>query len=175
MRSVIKWLVLWFRPDRRSLSELAEFLRKRKKAASRWDHSHLTRRLATRADANEYRELSADKRHVLLQAARFSVRYYSVSTLPVLALFMALFVPVILKQADVSGILVDVQVLLVVFLSSILVLVGINDLYGASKMAAHAQTWVSMFEDVEKELTSAQSRTKWWKSKTVKSKPSAEK
>lgn len=167
MHTVIKWLVLWLRPDRRSLSELADFLRKRKKAASWWDHSHLTRRLATRKDANEYKGLPAEQRHVLLQAARFSARYYSVATLPVLALAMALIVPTMLKQADSLGIPVDAQVSLVAFIAILLIIVGITDLYGASKSAAHAQTWVSVFEDVEKELMAPQPRPKWWKPKAV--------
>jgi hypothetical protein len=57
MRSFIQWVVLRIHPDRRSLNEFAEFLRKRKRAASWWDHSHLTRRLATQHDAAEYKAL----------------------------------------------------------------------------------------------------------------------
>ncbi|MHA7177917.1 hypothetical protein ACX80D_14830 [Arthrobacter sp. Sr24] len=77
-------------PDRRTLSELADLLSKRKRAASWWDHSHITRRLARLEDAEEYSRLPAEKRYVLLQAARFSAHFYSVATLPVLALAMAL-------------------------------------------------------------------------------------
>lgn len=64
MITIIKWVTLWFYPDRCSLGELADRLSRRKKAASWWDHTHLTRRLATHKDAEEYKKLPPDKRHV---------------------------------------------------------------------------------------------------------------
>lgn len=103
MRAVISRLVMMIHPDRRSLSELAELLTRRKRAASWWDHSHLTRRFARQEDAEEYSRLPVEKRYVLLQAARFSAHYYSVATLPVLALAMALLLPTSLKVADSGG------------------------------------------------------------------------
>ncbi|WP_170835546.1 hypothetical protein [Arthrobacter alpinus] len=139
-------------PDRRTLSELADLLSKRKRAASWWDHSHITRRLASFEDAEEYRRLPAGKRYVLLQAARFSAHYYSVATLPVLALAMALLIPTTLKLADSLKIAVDVQLTSTVAIVVTLIVFGILDLYGASQKAAHAKTWVSAFEDAEKHL-----------------------
>lgn len=140
---------------------MAELLSKRKRAASRWDHSHLTRRLATLEDAEEHRKLPPEKRHILLRAARFSAHYYSVATLPVLALAMAIRIPTTLKVADSLGIpltcnssTVAIVLLLTVF--------GILDLFSASKQAAHAQTWVAAFNDVERELDSMKSRRSWW-------------
>lgn len=163
MRTIIIWIASWVRPDRRALNELADFLRKRKKAASRWDHSHLTRRLATQGDADEYRALPAEKRFILLQSARFSASFYSVATLPALALGIALIVPVMLKHADWIGVPLEYQVYLVYGVAVSVILVGIIDLYGASKSAAHAKTWVSAFEDVEKQLATPPSRSSQWK------------
>ncbi|MGM7778977.1 hypothetical protein ACSVHC_23570 [Arthrobacter sp. KNU-44] len=165
MRILVTWIYQWIRPDKRSLSELADFLRKRKKAASWWDHSHLTRRLATQDDAHEYKELPADKRFVLLQAARFCTRYYSVATLPVLAIGAALTVPMMTKQADAVGIPIDLQASLVAGVAVGLILFGLADIYGASKSAAHAQTWVSAFEDIEKELATAPLTSRSWSKK----------
>jgi hypothetical protein len=149
-------------PDRRPLGEVAELLSKRKRAASRWDHSHLTLRLATLEDAEEYRKLPPEKRHILLQAARFSAHYYSVATLPVLALAMAILIPTTLKVADSLGIPPDVQLSSTVAIVLLLIVFGILDLFGASKQAAHAQTWVAAFDDVERQLDSMKSRRSWW-------------
>lgn len=165
MRTIITWISSWIRPDRRSLSELADFLSKRKKAASRWDHSHLTRRLATQQDADEYQALPSEKRFVLLQAARFCTSYYSVATLPALALGIALIVPMMLKQADSIGIPIDHQVTLVYGVALALIFFGITDIYGASKSAAHAKTWVAAFEDVEKELATTPPASRSWRSR----------
>lgn len=103
------------RPDRRSLTELAEFLAKRKKAASWWDHTHITRRLATNQDARDYRRLPAEKRYVLLQAARLSATYYSVAAVPALGLGLSVLIPVVFKEADFEGISIDVQIAGVAF------------------------------------------------------------
>ncbi|QOT19812.1 hypothetical protein [Paenarthrobacter sp. YJN-5] len=158
----------WIRADRRSLSELADFLAKRKKAASRWDHTHLTRRLATEKDAEEYRALPREKRFILLQAARFSTSYYAVATFPALALGIALMVPVLFKQADSMGLPVDAQTIAVYGIALVLILAGIGDIYGASRSAAHAKTWVAAFEDVEKELGGAPQRPKSWRHQVQK-------
>ena len=171
MGALIAWFSSWIRPDRRSLSELADFLSKRKKAASRWDHSHLTRRLATQQDADAYRALPAEKRFVLLQAARFCTSYYSVATLPALALGIALIVPMMLKQADSIGIPVDYQVVVVYGVALGLIFFGIADIYGASKSAAHAKTWVSAFEDIEKEFVPLSSLPKRWKGRAKRPTP----
>lgn len=161
MQTVITWISLWIHPDRRSLSELADFLRKRKRSSSWWDHSHLTRRLATQEDADEYRGLPPEKRFVLLQAARFCTSYYSVATLPVLALGVALTFPMMTKQADAIGIPLDLQASLVAGVAVALIFFGLTDIYGASKSAAHAKTWVAAFEDVEKEFTTLPSVPRW--------------
>lgn len=171
MRTIILWIATWMRPDRRSLNELADFLSKRKKAASRWDHSHLTRRLATQHDADEYRALPPEKRFILLQSARFSASFYSVATLPALALGIALIVPAMLKHADFVGVPLDYQVNLVYGIAVSVILVGIIDLYGASKSAAHAKTWVSAFEDVEKQLVTPPSRSSQWKGRAKRPTP----
>lgn len=75
MSSLLQWIVLRIpRTAGRSANSLISW--SNEKASSWWDHPHLTRRLATRHDAEEFKDLPAEQRYVLLQAARFRSHYY---------------------------------------------------------------------------------------------------
>ncbi|MEO8221845.1 MAG: hypothetical protein ABI563_13790 [Specibacter sp.] len=79
---------------------------------------------------------------------------------------MAIRIPTTLKAADSLEIpltcnssTVAVVLLLIVF--------GILDLFGASKQAAHAQTWLAAFDNMERQLDSMKSRRSWWQRKPL--------
>lgn len=144
-----------------SLDELAAKLA-RSRSASRLHHRHLTRRIVSLSDMEEYRKLPHDKRHVLLQAARFAARFNASSAFPMFSVVAALFVTITLKQADVLGVAIDAQMVIVGIVIGFLAVLGLSELYDPNKRAAHAQTWVDAFEDAERNLKESRRANARW-------------